>query len=632
MNHDYIDTTVNPGDDFFKYATGNWINLHPQLPEYPRWDIWANLDNENNEKINTLIKNPGNSEIGRKIKIYKNIFSNWKKRNEDGIIPLKQFLYKNVYSLFTREEIIEFCAKEHFPLFFSLNLSIDLKNSNYYALYVSQSGLLLGNKDYYLNKTEANKKILKAYKKYIISLYKLFGKTEDVAKEKFKTLLKIEKQIAKVSYSEEELQNPELNYHKKNIEKLSKSVKFDFNKFLCLYGFDASRDVIVGQEKQFKLACKLFNTLDIEDLKTILEIHIISAYINLFDDKSRKIKFTFSKAFSGATIDMPKKKRVINAINGLFSEAIGQLYVEKYFSKEAKEDVKEIVDNLIISFKNILSEHDWLSENTKKLAFEKLNKMRIKIGYPDIVDDYSAMPIDETLTLFENRRNISKYFFEKNKEKYYNKPVNKDEWFFPPQTINAYYSPTLNEICFPAGILQGDFYQYGRDIAKNYGGIGVVIGHEMTHGFDNHGRQFDASGNMVSWWAPEEIEKFNKLTENTVNHFNELDVLPDLKANGTLTLGENLADYGGVKIAYNALKVKTDDIKDLKDFFISFATVWAGINTEEGLRTQTITNEHSTNFNRVNGTLAMFTPWYEVFEITPKDKMFIPISKRAKIW
>ena len=258
--------------------------------------------------------------------------------------------------------------------------------------------------------------------------------------------------------------------------------------------------------------------------------------------------------------------------------------------------------------------------------------MRIKIGYPDIVDDYSDMPIDETLTLFENRRNISKYFFEKNKEKYYNKPVNKDEWFFPPQTINAYYSPTLNEICFPAGILQGDFYQYGRDIAKNYGGIGVVIGHEMTHGFDNHGRQFDASGNMVSWWAPEEIEKFNKLTENTVNHFNELDVLPDLKANGTLTLGENLADYGGVKIAYNALKVKTDDIEDLKDFFISFATVWAGINTEEGLRTQTITNEHSTNFNRVNGTLAMFTPWYEVFEITPKDKMFIPISKRAKIW
>lgn len=632
MESKYIDTTVNPGDDFFKYATGHWIDYHPQLLEYPDWCVWTDLEEENIKRINAIIKKPGNSEIGQKIKAYYNIFSNWDKRNADGLIPLKQYLYKNVYSLFTREELIEFCAKEHFSLFFAIYNDIDNKNSNMHALHISQDGMGLGNKDYYIKKTDANKKILKAYKKYIISLYKALGKTDDVAKEKYKTILKIEKQIAKVSYSEEELQEPSLNYHKKNIEKLSKSTNFDLNTFLCLYGYDASKEVIIGQEKQFKYACKLFNTLDIEELKTILEWHIIDVYNNCFDDNTRKIIFTFNKVFSGAKKDMPKKKRVINAVNHIFSEAIGQIYVEKYFSKEAKEDVQNIVNDLIISFKNILSEHNWISIETKKHAFDKLNKLRIKIGYPDIVDDYSDIPIDENLTLFENKINIHKYFFNKNKEKYYNKPVNRDEWFVSPQTINAYYSPVLNEICFPAGILQGDFYQYGRDDAMNYGAIGVIIGHEMTHGFDNHGRQFDASGNMVTWWNENEIEKFNKLTENTIEHFNNIEVLPDLKANGTLTLGENLADYGGLKIAYNALKAKTEDNEDFKNFFISYAICWAGITTEEWLRTMTTENEHSVNFLRVNGTLPMFTPWYEAFDIKEKDKLFVPISKRAKIW
>lgn len=632
MENKYIDNTVNPGDDFFKYATGHWIDCHPQLPEYPRWNTFTILREENLERINKIIKNPGNSEIGQKIKSYYKIFSNWDKRNEDGILPLKQFLYKNVYSLFTREEIIEYCAKEQWSLFFSLQLAPDFKNPTMNVLWEWESGLSLGNRDYYLVKSEANKKILKAFKKYIISLYKLLGKSDEVAKEKYKTIIKIEKQIAKVYTSEEEQQDPSKNYHKKNIEKLSKAINFDLNKFLCLYGYDASSDIIIGQEKHFKYVCKLFNTLDVEDLKTLLEWKVIKYGINSCGDDARKIVFKFSQALTGAKKDQPKKKRAINAVSSLFSDAIGELYVKKYFSEDAKYDVKNLVNDLIISFKNVLSEHSWLSENTKKLAFEKLNKLNIKIGYPDKFEDYSDMPIDENLTLFENTINISKYFFNKNKEKKYNKPVDKNEWFMSAHQINAYYNETTNEICFPAGILQGDFYQYGRDDALNYGAIGVVIGHEMTHGFDNHGRQFDSNGNMHQWWTDEEIEKFNKLTENTINHFNELDVLPDLKANGTLTLGENLADYGGVKIAFNALKQKTDNIEDLKNFFISFATVWAGVNTDESLRLMTTTNEHSANFNRVNGTLAMFTPWYEVFGITPKDKLFVPISKRAKIW
>lgn len=628
---DYTDNTVNPGDDFFKYATGHWIDCHPQPLEYPNWGSFTLLHDENIKRIEKIIKHPGKSEIGKKVKAYYNIVSNWKKRNEDGVIPLKQYLYKNLYSLFTREEIFEFIAKEHIPVFFSVFVRPDFKNPNMNVLWEWEGGLTIANRDYYLNKTEANKKILKAYKKYIINVYKLLGKSDEVAKEKAKLILKIEKQIAKVYTSEEDQQEPSKNYHKKNIEKLSKSVNFDLNKYLCLYGYDASRDIIIGQEKHFKYVCKLFNTLSIEDLKTLVEWAVIDLYINKLDDVSHKLVFKFNQAFTGAKKDQPKKKRAISAVNGVFAEPIGQIYVEKYFSQEAKDDVKELIERLIISFKNILSENKWLSDNTRKLAFDKLNKMRLKIGYPDKFEDYSDIPVDESLTLFENYINIKKYFFKKHLDKHYNKPVDKDEWHFPPQTVNAYYDEQ-NEICFPAGILQGNFYQYGRDVALNYGGIGVVIGHEITHGFDNHGRQFDATGNMCQWWTDEEIEKFNKLTENTINHFNSLDVLPDMKANGTLTLGENLADYGGVKIAFNALKSITESNEDLKKFFISNAITWAGVNTEESIRTQTITNEHSVNFNRINGTFAMFTPWYEVFGITEKDKLYIPITKRAKIW
>ena len=633
MNYtDYIDNTVNPGEDFFKYATGHWIDYHPQPLEYPRWGTFTYLADENIKRLEKIIKNPGKSEIGQKIKTYYNIVSNWKKRNEDGVIPLKQYLYKNLYSLFTREEIFEFIAKEHIPVLFNLFVQPDFKNPNMNVLWEWESGLTITNRDYYLVKTEANKKILKAFKKYIINVYKLLGKSDDIAKEKAKLIFKIEKQIAKVYTSEEEQQEPSKNYHKKNIEKLSKSIEFDLNKYLCLYGYNASKDIIIGQEKHFKYVCKLFNTLSIEDLKTLVEWSIIDMYIDKLGDESHKLVFKFKQAFNGAKKDKPKKKRAIAAVNGVFSEAIGQIYVEKYFSQEAKEDVKELIERLVISFKNILIENKWLSDNTRKLAFEKLNKMRFKIGYPDKFEDFSDIPIDDNLTLFENRINIEKYFFKKHLEKHYNKPVDKSEWYFPAHTINAYYDETQNEICFPAGILQGDFYEYGRDDALNYGAIGVVIGHEMTHGFDNHGRQFDANGNLCQWWTDEEIEKFNKLTENTVNHFNNLNVLPDMKANGTLTLGENLADYGGLKIAFNAFKSIADPNEDFKKFFISYAITWAGVNTEEGLRTQTITNEHSVNFNRVNGTLAMFTPWYEVFEITNKDKLYISESKRAKIW
>lgn len=631
MNN-YMDLSINPGDDFFKYATGHWIDYNPQLPEYPRWGTFTAINEDNLKKINKIIQKPGNSEIGRKINSYYRIFSNWDKRNEDGVKPLLNYLEKNVYSINSREDLINFLTKKHMRLFFGLYNREDDKNSSMNALWCWQSGLSLGNKEYYLSKDQDKKKIIKAWKKYIISLYKLLGYSNEEALSKYKVIFSTEKKIAKVSYSIEEQQEPSINYHKKNISKLSKTVKFDLNKFISDYGYDASSEIIVAQEKVLKLACKFFNEMPLDDLKTIVEWRIIDDSVCLLGDDVRKILFKFNKVMTGAKKDMPKKKRAINAVNNLFAEAIGQAYVEKYFSEDAKNDVKHLVQTLVESYRDIINEQTWLSYETKELASNKLDTLRIKIGYPDKVEDYSDMPIDENITLFENRLNIYEYFFNKDKEKYYNKPVDKEEWLMSPQNVNAYYNPTTNEICFPAGILQGDFYQYGREAALNYGGIGVVIGHEMTHGYDNHGRQFDADGNMRSWWKDEEVEKFNNLTQNTISHFSEMEVLPGLNGDGTLTLGENLADYGGLKIAYNALLKITNNKEDLQKFFIAYATVWAGVNTEEGIRHQVLNNEHSVNYVRVNGTLPMFTPWYEVFDIKPTDTLYIDLEKRAKIW
>lgn len=630
----YIDDTINPGDDFFKYATGHWIDYNHQPLEYPRWGTFIALYEENNKKIEKIIKCGGSTIIDQKLNDFYQIYTNWNKRNEDGATPLITYLNENLYPLSNKSELLDYCAKMHRGIFFSIFNKEDDKNSDMNALWCWQSGLSLGNKEYYLSNDPNNKKIVRAWKKYVISTYKYLGHTDEVAKAKYKTIYNIEKKLAKVSYSIAEEQEPSLNYHKKNIVKLSKTLKFDLSDFLCKYGYDNSKEIIVAQEKVLKFACKVFNTMEFEDLKTLVEWQLIDTYLGMLDDTSRKIIFKFRKVKSGAKKDMPKKKRAISAVNSLFGEVIGQSYVKKYFSEEAKEDVKHMIQQLIISYKNIICDQDWLSEETTKLAMNKLNSLRIKVGYPDKIDDYSDIPVDCNITLLENILNIHEYFFNKHKELYYNKPVDKDRWLMNPQSVNAYYNPTTNEICFPAGILQGDFYQYGRAKELNYGGIGVVIGHEMTHGYDNHGRQYDANGNMVCWWKQNEIDKFNELTENTIKHFSEMEVIPGLHGNGELTLGENLADYGGLKIAYQSCKNQSDELEPgwEKRFFIAYATVWAGVNTEEGIRNQVLNNEHSVNFVRVNGTLQMFTPWYEAFNVNENNKLYITPDKRAKIW
>lgn len=634
VENKYIDESVNPGDDFFKYATGHWIDYNPQPAEYPRWGTFTALAEDNLKKVNKIITKPGKSELSKKINEYYKLNMDYTRRNADGVKPLLSYLHKNLYSLFTKEEIIQYCANTHKNIFFSLHIDSDLKNSDMNVVYVHQGGLTLGNKDYYLVKTKENKKILSAYKKYVIAYYMMLGKSKEVATEKFKTIFKIEKSIAKVSYSEEELYRVELNYHPKTVKALNKSLKFDFAQYLTDYGYDETTNVIVGQEKHLKFVAKLFNTLTEEELKTVVEWYIMRHAVNSLSDDVSKLSFMFNKVISGAKKPLSKKRKATGICNSIFGEVIGQIYSEQYFSPEDKENVIEMINAMVISYMNIIVEQSWMSEETIHAAIQKLKSLRVKVGYPDKIEDFSDIPVDSSLTLFENNSKISRYFWNKDKDLHYNKPVDKDEWLMNPQDVNAYYNPTTNEICFPAGILQGVFYSSNRSDAENYGAIGVIIGHEMTHGYDNNGRQFDKDGNMTMWWKPEEVDKFNELTKHTEEHFNALYVLPDLKCNGTLTLCENLADYGGLKIAYNAAMntCNTYDVSWDKEFFISYATVWAGVCTEEQIRWETMNDTHSINYIRVNGTLPMFDPWYKAFDIKETDKLYVKPEDRAKIW
>lgn len=630
---EYRDDSVNPGDDFYKYATGKWIEKHPQPAEFPRWGVFRYLHEENIKQIEKLIKKENKSDIGKKINTYYKLLTDYKKLNSEGVQPLKQYLNNTVNTINDRQEFINFCAKNRKGGLLRFCNTIDAKDSANHAIYITNASLMLGNKDYYLVKSDINKTYIKAYKKYVIALYKELGYTIKEAKQKFKIIFKIEKEIAKRSYSIEEEQNPVLNYTKYNVDKLSKIVKFDIRHYMSLYGYDNTNTVIVEQIKQLKFICKLLNTLSLDNLKTLIEWRTMSGSSNVLGDKIQKIAFNFNKVFTGAKKQISKKKNAIYSVEHLFSEIIGQMYVKKYFSEKSKNGVIKIVNNLRNTFKEIILSKDWISDETKNIAIKKLETMTIKIGYPDKFIDYSDIPINKDLSLFENKHNISEYFFNKDKELFYNKPVDRALWSMPPQTVNAYYDPCLNEICFPAGILQFPFYDINRPVVYNYGLIGVIIGHEITHGYDNHGREFDDKGNMNIWWKEDEIAEFNNLSQNTIERFNSLDALPDLKCNGTLTLGENLADYGGLKMAYNAFK-QNEELTDgwEKEFFIAYANAWAGVSTPESIRRLVLNDEHSVNFVRVNGTLPMFNEWYDAFDITEDNILYVSPDKRAQLW
>ncbi len=645
-----LDTTVAPGDDFFQYATGGWNAAHPLTDEYARFGSFDQLAEENRKQLKDLIDNivASDNEFGTNAQkiadLYKLVLDTARRDNE-GLAPLKPWIDK-IEAVRERKEI--------FPLmveldlhglaggYFNLGIGADMMDSKNNLVSIGQGGLSLGEREYYLDTDEATVAIREAFRKHIVRMFILCGFDETTAQRKMEDVMMIETRIAEKSYSAVQRRDPVANYHKMTFEQLKKDYKgIDWQMMFDRLGMGDCDMVDVGQPEPIHEVEAILAQVPVEAQKSYMEWSLIDNSASILTMELDQANFDFyGKVLSGRQEQQPWWKRATSTVSGTLGEAIGQLYVEKYFPSEAKERMLTLVNNLKVALGERIDEQDWMSDVTKARAHEKLDAFYVKIGYPDKWKDYSKLTIDPGKTLFENSIEISLFYWNDILERKYKKPVDNTEWYMTPQTVNAYYNPTTNEICFPAGILQYPFFDMSADDAFNYGAIGVVIGHEMTHGFDDQGRQFDKEGNLNDWWAAGDADKFKEHVQVLVDHFDTIKVLPDLNANGQLTLGENIADHGGLMVAYQAFKNATKDapLKTVNGFtpeqrfFMAYAGVWAGNIRDEEIRNRTKSDPHSLSRWRVNGTLPHIDAWYEAFGITEEDALYIPKEKRATIW
>lgn len=640
-----MDTTVRAGDNFFKYATGHWIDHNPQPAEYSRWGSFAKLGENTIYQVNDLItslaqqKNEKGS-VAQKIGDLYNLYMDTVRIEKEGAAPILPFLEK-VRAISSREDLIATCAKEHDNLLFGIYIGADSKNSSVNIVSLYQRGLSMSDRDYYLENDEKTVRVREAFKRRVTNLFKLCGLSEEEAQKRMEIVMRLETELAKAHLPRVELRDPDANYHKMTIAELSDSTaNFDWDNYFKMYGYDQTTEVDLGQIIPVRKGCEMLMTAPLDDLKVLYEWRYINSYSSLLSDAFVQENFAYDQVLTGVKELRPRWKRAISCVDDVMSDAVGQMYVERYFPKENKERMLELVHNLQASLSDRIKAQEWMSDSTKEVALDKLASFYVKIGYPDKWDDLSELTIDPALSLVENYHNAGLFYWNLNKKKKYNKPVDKDEWHMSPQTVNAYYNPTTNEICFPAGILQPPFFNMQADDACNYGAIGVVIGHEMTHGFDDQGRKFDKEGNLKVWWKNEDIERFKVPAEQLATYFDSLKVLPDLNANGHLCLGENLADHGGVNISFAALQKamkqhpigEKDGFTPEQRFFLSYANVWAGVSTEEVIRHLTKVDVHSINYLRVNGTLPHIDAWYDAFNIQPGDSLYLPAESRVKIW
>jgi len=645
--YENMDTTVSPGEDFAKYATGNWIKNNPQPAEYPMWGTTAKVADDNIKVLADLFKEIASKEnkkgsVEQKIGDLYNMMMDSTRLNAEGAKPLEKYL-DEVRALETREDLIAMLHREHDNFFFGMAVSADEKDSKNNIVCVYQSGLSLRNRDYYFSEDPQSKAVVEAEKKYLRTVFNLVGYPEEEAAAKVARIWEIETELAATHYTMEQQRDVEANYNKMTLEQMSaRSNGFDWAGYMAGYGYDKTTEADFGQPEPIAKGCELLMTLPLEDLKTIYEKKIITSAASLLSDDFTDAQFELNKVISGAEQKVPRWKNAQSVVDNLMSDAVGQIFVKKYFSKAAKEDMLELVSNLQSSLADRIMAQEWMCDSTKTKAIEKLSAFTVKIGYPDKWDDLSALVIDPSLSLFENCRNASNFYWQLDYDKHYNKPVDPTEWLMPAQMVNAYYNPTTNEICFPAGFLQAPLYDFNADAAANYGSIGVVIGHEMTHGFDDQGRLFTKEGNIEDWWTPADAEGFKKPCDAMTAFFDTLWVIPDeLHANGTLTLGENLADHGGLNIAYNAFQKWQKDHGILPEdngftpeqrFFLSYANLWAGTSTPQILAYLTMIDVHSVAYLRINGALAQCDYWYDAFDIQPSDKMYVAPEERVRIW
>lgn len=642
-----MDTTFVAGDDFYQYANGGWIKSHPLKDEYASYRSFDDLGERNKEQIKELIIDLGThpqkeGSNAAKIGMLYAVAMDSAKLNAEGIKPIEAQLQK-INSISDRASLINMLAElsiyANTP-FIGLTVMADQKDSDNNMVRLYPSGLGLGERDYYLKNDEASKKIRESYEAMIVKQFKNIGYDQAKAENAAKVVMNIETALAKSFPTKESRRDPELNYKKIKKSDLNKEVgKFEWDLFFSDLGAKDFEYLNVGQTSGLKEAIRLINATPSKDMKDYLSWKLVSAAVPYLTDDIYATYFDFyGKTMQGKKAMQPRWKRAISNVENALGEAVGQMYVEKYFPADAKKRMQELVKNLQLSLSERIDNLTWMSADTKKEAQKKLSTFHVKIGYPDKWEDYSKLDIKDD-SYWMNMVRASYFDYAKTLDKI-GKPVDKDEWLMYPQMVNAYYMPTTNEICFPAGILQPPFFYLDGDDAVNYGGIGVVIGHEMSHGFDDQGSKYNFEGNLKEWWTEEDRKKFNDRADVLVKHFDEIEVLPGLKANGKFTLGENIGDFGGLQIAFNAFG-KTQEAKEniLIDgftpnqrFFLSYANLWAGTMRDEEKRRLTEIDVHSLGEWRVNGTLPHVDAWYEAFDIKEGNKLYLPKEKRADIW
>ena len=640
-----MNLSVNPGDDFVEYATGTFIKNNPLRPDQTSNGSFVDLYELNQKQINELILQFANNpqekgSLGQKIGTLYNQMMDSVGRDKKGYEPIKPLL-ERVRAIKDRKEYVRVCSdidrKGGSTLMLGLGVGADMRQADMNIVSIGQAGLGLGTRDYYLNDDPQTTAIREAYKQCGKSFFMLVGYDEATAQKKMDAVYAIEKRLAEPWYSQVKLRDINANYHKMSFQELVRDFPgIDWTTVFWISGFPAFDYVDVGQPEPIHEVEKIYADTPLEDLKSYAELNVISHAAGLLSADFRKVQFTVRKVISGQQQDDPMWKRATNLVNSVMGEPIGKMYCEKYFPESSKNRMLQLVHNLQTALSQRIDEATWMSAETKAQAKDKLENFIIKIGYPDKWKDFTNLEISDTLSLTENLDNVSEFFLLDNLRKKVNKPVDKSEWFMTPQTINAYYNPTSNEICFPAGILQPPFFDPEADDALNYGAIGGVIGHEMSHGFDDQGCQFDKTGNQRNWWTEQDKKNFDQRTQVLVDHFSNIEVVNGKKVNGKLTLGENIGDNGGLNIALRAMRntgntAVIDGFTADQRFFLAWARVWAGTSRPEYQEMLITVDPHSPELARVNGALPMIDEWYTAFNIK-KGKLFVPKKKRAHIW
>ena len=646
VDRNNLDPSTSPGTDFYQYACGGWKLANPLDPQYARFGTFDQLRenslNQVKDIITTLGTNNKRGSIKQKVGDLYALGMDSVRLNNEGMAPLKEGIAR--IKALTRAQFSSAIAEQHNGIaapFFNSSVMADLKDSNTNMFYITQGGLGMGDRDYYLEKDANTVKVRNAYISYIQQLFQLIGYKKGNAKKAAQHVMAIETALAQVAMTREESRDYSKQYNVFDMAQLKADYpNINWDSYLNGLNIKGLDKVCVFQPKSLAKVNEMMKTLKEEDVREYLIFKYVDAASPYLSDAFADANFDmYSRAMSGKQVKMPRWKHSLEVPNTMLGEAVGQLYVEKYFPADSKKKMQQLVDNL----KKALGEHiatlSWMSPKTKVNALVKLNSFTVKIGYPDKWFDYSKLDIDPNKSYWENimaaRRFMAEYEYSQ-----LNKPVDKERWYMTPQTVNAYYEPSSNEICFPAGILQAPYFDPNADDACNYGAIGVVIGHEMTHGFDDQGRNFDQNGNMVDWWTAEDAAKFQELADKLGAQYSAVIVADDVHANGTFTMGENIADHGGLRVAYSAFKnteqgkgdKMIDGFTPDQRFFLSYANVWANNITKEEMLRRTKVDPHSLGVNRVNVAIRNLEEFFNAFNIQPEMPMWRDPADRVTIW